>query len=111
MTPSWYLNASAKPERIFHDEQHVLDVRLAVNLGPLYRFGQLRITGLPPDLEAEARKVWTLNPGDPFNYEYPKDFSQAFFRTAGSGRFKYNVKMQKGSGENVMDFALAFEPR
>ncbi len=106
-----YLNASAKPERIFHDEQHVLDVRLVVSLGPLYKFGQLRITGLPPELEAEARKVWTLNPGDPFNYEYPNDFSQVFFRTVGSNKFKFKTKMQKGSGENVMDFALAFEPR
>ncbi len=106
-----YLNASAKPERIFHDEQRVLDVRLSVSLGPLYRFGQLRITGLTPELEAEARKVWSLNPGDPFNYEYPNDFSQVFFRTVGSTKFKFKTKMQKGSGENVMDFALAFEPR
>ncbi len=107
-----YLNAAAKPERVFHDEQHVLDVKLSVNLGPLSRFGQLQITGLAPDLEAQARKIWTLNPGDPFDYDYPRDFFQAFFRSVDSRQFKkFNVTSQKGAGENVMDFLLSFEPR
>ncbi len=106
-----YLHATAKPERVFHDEQHVLDVRLSINLGPFYKFGQLRITGLTPDLEAKARKMWGLNPGDPFDYDYTRDFLQTFFRSVDSRQFKkFDVKMQPSSGENVMDFALVFEP-
>jgi outer membrane protein assembly factor BamA len=107
-----YLHAAAKPERIFHDEQHVLDLKLSMNLGPFYKFGRLQITGLTPDLEAQARKIWSLTPGDPFDYDYPKDFVQAFFRSVDSRQFKkFDVKMQAGSSENVMDFALVFEPR
>jgi outer membrane protein assembly factor BamA len=107
-----YLNATAKPERILHDEQHVLDVRLSFNVGPFYRFGHLQITGLAPNLEAQARKIWSLNPGDPFDYDYPRDFFRAFFRSVDSRQFKkFNVNMQKGSGENVMDFMLTFEQR
>ncbi len=107
-----YLHASAKPERILNDERHVLDIKLPVNLGPLCKFGQVRITGLAPDLEAKARKIWSLNPGDPFDYEYPREFFQAFFRTVDSHQFKkFNYDMKQGVGENVMDFALVFEPR
>jgi outer membrane protein assembly factor BamA len=107
-----YLRAAAKPERIFHDEQHVLDLKLSINLGTFYKFGQLQITGLTPDLEATARKTWSLNPGDPFDYDYTRDFFQAFFRSVDSRQFKkFGAKMQPGSGENVMDFALVFEPR
>ena len=107
-----YLDARVNPERVLDDNRHILDLRISVNLGPLYRFGQLRITGLPPDLEAQARKIWRLNEGDPFDYDYPKDFFQAFFRSVDSRQFKkFNVKMQKSSRENVMDFAVFFEPR
>lgn len=107
-----YFHATAKPERILHDEQRVLDVKISFNLGSFYTFGQLRITGLTPDLEAKARKMWTLTPGAVFDYDYPRDFFPAFFRSVDSQRFKkFNVTMQKGSGENVMDFLLSFEPR
>ncbi len=107
-----YLNAAAKPERIFHDEQRILDIKLSLTMGPLFKFGQLQIAGLTPALEAQARKIWSMNPGDPFDYDYPKDFSQAFFRVVDGRQFKkFNVTMRKGTGDNVMDFALVFEPR
>jgi outer membrane protein assembly factor BamA len=107
-----YLNATAIPERIFHDYQHVLDLRLSFKLGPLYRFGQLQVVGLPPNLEAEARKTWNMKPGDPFDYDYPKDFFRAFSRSVDPRQFKkYGVSMKKGAGENIMDFTLTFDPR
>jgi len=106
------LDAAAKPERSFNDEQHILDLKLSINRGPLYRFGQLRITGLSPDLEARARKLWKMNTGDPFDYDYPRDFFPAFLRSVDSRQFKkYGVKMQNGTGERVKDFVLVFEPR
>jgi hypothetical protein len=81
-------------------------------MGPLFKFGQLQIAGLTPTLEAQARKIWSLNPGDPFDYDYPKDFSQTFFRAVDGRQFKkFSATMRKGTGENVMDFALVFEPR
>lgn len=107
-----YLDAAAKPERILDDEKHVLEVRISVNRGRLYRFGELQIVGLTPSLEAQARKIWKLNAGDPFDYDYPKNFFQAFFRIVDARQFKkFSVSMQKGSAEGVMDFKLVFEPR
>ena len=107
-----YLHAIANPERILHDDQHVLDLKVPFALGAFYTFGQLRITGLPPNLEAQARKMWALTPGAVFDYDYPRDFFPLFFRSVDSRQFKkFNVTTQKGSGENVMDFLLSFEPR
>jgi outer membrane protein assembly factor BamA len=107
-----YHRASARPERILHDDQHVLDVKIRFNLGQFHTFGQLRIAGLTPNQEAQARKVWSLAPGAAFDYDYPRDFFPAFFRSVDPQQFKkFNVTMQKGSGENVMDFLLTFEPR
>ncbi len=63
-----YFEAVGRPERVFHDETHVLDVRVIYNRGPLYHFGQLTIVGLPPNLEAKARTVWRHPPGDSHDY-------------------------------------------
>jgi len=107
-----YFHAAATAQRIYHDDQHILDLKISMNLGPIHKFGQLQITGLPPDLEAQARKTWSLKPGDPFDYDYPRDFLQSLFRSVDSRQFKkYSVKLQPGAGDNVMDFALIFEPR
>ncbi len=106
-----YFHAAAQTERVFQDNQHILDLKISMNLGPIHKFGQLLITGLPPDLEAQARKAWSFKPGDPFDYDYPRDFFQAFFHSVDSRQFKkYSVKLQPGAGDNVMDFALIFEP-
>ena len=90
----------------------MLDVRVSFNLGPLYRFGQLRITGLDPGLETQARKVWSLKPGDPFDFGYSGDFFRAFFESVDQRKFKkFNARSQPGTGDHVMDFTVVFEPK
>jgi outer membrane protein assembly factor BamA len=107
-----YFETRARPERVLHDDQRVLDVRITFYLGPLYRFGQLRITGLTPSLEAQARKVWRLQPGDPFDYAYPMDFLQAFFQSVDARQFKKaDPAMHRASAGPVMDITLVFELR
>ncbi|HLK20257.1 MAG TPA: POTRA domain-containing protein [Bryobacteraceae bacterium] len=107
-----YMRAAARPEKVLKDDQHVLDLRIPFFLGPIFTFGQLRIAGLPPNLEAQARKIWKMAPGSVFDYEYTNDFFPVFFRSVDPRQFKnYKVAMQKGSGENVMDFLVTFEPR
>jgi|GEM_PF-5017814 len=57
-----YLAATA------HSEPSVMDGRLNLKLvlepGPLYRFGELRIEGLDAQREKRARALWKLKPGD-----------------------------------------------
>jgi outer membrane protein assembly factor BamA len=106
-----YFDATAVPQRALHDAEQILDVNITFRMGPLYRFGQLTVVGLSPALEGQVRKHWKLQPGDPFDYDYPRDFFQSFFASVDSRQFKkYDVKMKKQDG-NKADFTLIFEPR
>jgi outer membrane protein insertion porin family len=107
-----YFDASSSSERVFHDDSHVLDVRISFHLGSFYHFGEVRFTGLSPALEAEAYKVWKLKPGDPYDYDYPRDFMPAFLQAVGGQHFKsYKVLTQKNNATHQADFTIAFEPR
>lgn len=106
-----YFTASAHPERIFHDGQLVLDVRIPFALGPMYRSGQLKIMGLTPEEEAKARKLWKLHPGDPYDYAYPDEFLKTFVQSVTPGQFKKFSSAAQQQADNVMDLTLLFEPR
>lgn len=106
-----YFNATAVPERNLDDSRRVLDLKVPFRLGPLYHFGQLSIAGLPAALEAQARNLWKLRPGDPFDYAYPSDFLALFSQAAKLERPPaMEIKMAPGKGEYVMDFTLVFRP-
>lgn len=106
-----YFTASARPERVFHDGQLVLDLRIPFSMGPLYRSGELKIIGLTPDQEAKARKLWKLQPGDPYDYEYPDDFLKTFVQSVAPGQFKKYSSATQQQPDHVMDFTLVFDPR
>jgi len=106
-----YLMASARPERVFHDDELVLDLRIPFALGPLFRSGQLKIIGLTPELEAKARKAWKLQPGDPYDFEYPDQFLQDFARSVVAGQFRKISSATEKQPDNVMDFTLLFQPK
>jgi outer membrane protein assembly factor BamA len=107
-----YMDAAGRPERILHDDERILELNISFRKGPLYHFGQLRIAGLAGELEGKARKIWTLNSGDPYDYAYAGDFFRAFAKTVDFRQFKkYDVKAQRGAGDHVMDVTLVFEPK
>jgi outer membrane protein assembly factor BamA len=107
-----YFEAAAKPERILHDDAHVLDVKVGFVTGPLYHFGQLHINGLKPELDAKVRKAWEKNPGDPYDYSYPGEFLRSLSKSVDLRQFKrYDVRTEKGPGDHMMDITLVFEPR
>jgi outer membrane protein assembly factor BamA len=107
-----YTDATARPERVLHDDERILELNISFYKGPLYRFGQLRIVGLSPDLEGRARKTWKLEPGSPYDYAYSTDFFREFSKSVDFRQFKkVDVKSQKGSGDHVMDVTLTFEPK
>jgi outer membrane protein assembly factor BamA len=107
-----YFDAVAKPDRVLHDDQRVLDIRISFYMGPLYHFGQLHIAGLTAALESQARKMWKHQPGDPFDYDYPRDFFRAFFASVDSRQFKkFAANLQNAPGDHIKDFTLVFEPR
>jgi len=52
-----FLETAAVPDRSYDDGAHILDLRIRINKGPLYHFGELRITGLSPEMEGKAFPV------------------------------------------------------
>jgi len=106
-----YFTASAHPERIFHDGQLVLDLKIPFALGPLYRTGQLKIMGLTPEQEAKVRKLWKLQPGAPYDYAYAAEFLKTFAQSEAPGQFKKFSSAAQKQADNVMDITLLFEPR
>ena len=103
-----YLKASAQPERIFHDDQLLLDLKVPFAMGPKFYAGPLSILGLAPDDEAKARKMWKLRIGDPYDYEYPAEFIRAFTASV-STQFRRVTPSTQQRANNVMDFMLIFE--
>jgi outer membrane translocation and assembly module TamA len=107
-----FFEAVATPDRLYDDPSHVLNLRIRIKKGPLYRFGEIRMTGLTAELEAQARTFWKPKTGDPYDYAYPPEFLQAFSRSADLRNFrKIDTKTRKRESDHVFDIELVFEAR
>ncbi|MEO8369761.1 MAG: hypothetical protein ABI806_11205 [Candidatus Solibacter sp.] len=107
-----YFQARSSDERSYDDTAHVLNLRVVVNKGPLYRWGEIRFTGLGGEVEAAARKVWKPRSGDPYDYGYPNEFLRDFSKVVNFGLFrKYEAVTTKGRGDFVMDMDVTFVAR
>ncbi len=51
-----------------------VDLVLTVAEGEAFRMGRLDFPGLPPDRADRLRKAWRLQPGEPFDPDYPAEF-------------------------------------
>ena len=107
-----YMLASARPERLFDDDKHVLSLRIAYNKGPLFRLGEVKFTGLDPNRVATAKSVWIAQSGQPFDYTYPRTFLKAFFQKVDFRSFKkYSEKTEMRKTEPVVDVTMVFESK
>jgi len=107
-----FFEAVATPDRLYDDSAHILNLRVRIKKGPLYRFGEIRMTGLGAELETQARASWKPKSGDPYDYAYPSEFLRAFSRSADLRGFrKIDAKTRRGAVDHVMDIELVFEPR
>lgn len=71
---SGFMRADANVERVIHDKSKTVDLIIHVNQGPQFVFGALTIEGLDLNAEAAIKKLWGLQPGKPFNGDYPDYF-------------------------------------
>lgn len=105
-----FLEALASPDRSYDDERHLLHLTVRLKKGPMFRFGQIAFHGLNAQLDAQARKLWLMKPGDPYDYAYGREFLEAFSRIVDFRRFrKYDINARKGAGDHVMDVDVVFE--
>ncbi len=69
-----YLRAQTSIERAIHDKTKIVDLTIRINDGPQFSFGKLTIEGLDLNGEAAIKKLWGLQPGKPFDADYPDYF-------------------------------------
>ncbi len=105
-----YLDATARTDRNFDDQDHVLNVKVVFRTGPLYHFGQVSFTGLPPNLESTARNTWSRSNADAYDIRYPEVFMHDFSKQADLREFKYKVESSKKANATV-DMNLVFTPK
>lgn len=107
-----YLDTTVSAERSFDHAARLLDLRIRIRPGPLYRFGSVRVSGLSPVLEKRALLLWQPKPGDPYDPTYAHVFFQSFFQSVDARSFrKYDAETQKRPSENVIDVHLVFQGR
>jgi outer membrane protein assembly factor BamA len=69
-----YLKAKVAVERQIRDKTKSVDLVFKQDAGEVFTFGALKIVGLDITSEPEIRKIWALQPGRPFNADYPQFF-------------------------------------
>jgi outer membrane protein assembly factor BamA len=69
-----YLRVTTDLQRDVNDTAHTADITVAVDLGPQFRMGKLKIEGLDIIGEPAIRKVWGMKEGAPYKESYPDQF-------------------------------------
>lgn len=106
-----YLQARAKIDRKLQPNQTV-DVEIAVDRGPLFRFGELRITGLDPSTVARIKPLWKLAGGAPMRESYPATFLKEATDAGllGTRSFDASIRIEPRPGsQDIVDVVLAFK--
>jgi outer membrane protein insertion porin family len=109
MHRSGYIQVTSQVKRDVHDAEKTVDVTIAVTPGPQFVMGKLDIVNLDIETEPVIRKLWGLQPGKPFNTDYPQHFldrvkEQGLFDNLKSMRQETKVNQK----ENTVDVTLYF---
>jgi outer membrane protein insertion porin family len=104
-----YMEVQGSTDRTIDDKEHVVDVVLQFETGPLFIMGKLNIEGLDLNGEPAVRKLWGVQEGKPFNATYP-DYFLARIRENGMfdglGATKASTKIDDLT--HVVDVTLNF---
>jgi hypothetical protein len=101
-----YLAATARQENIAADGR--LNLRVVMEMGPLYRFGELLIEGLPEQGEKRARALWKLKPGDAAGAAVLENWIRLVFEKRIPARDKVERQWKQRQDQAVADAVVAF---
>ena len=104
-----YIRSTSEVKRDVHDTEKTIDVTIQVTPGPQFAMGKLDIINLDIETEPVIRKLWGLQPGKPFNTDYPQHFldrvkEQGIFDNLKATRAETKVNQK----ENTVDVTLYF---
>jgi outer membrane protein assembly factor BamA len=103
-----YLSPHGNPNRIFHDETGMVDLRVDVQRGARFYFGTLEIQGLNAKEIETAQDMWELRPGAPLDGPYLDDYVGKVFSLAHSSKRNVNREMNVRQPGNLVDVVLKF---
>jgi outer membrane protein insertion porin family len=104
-----YTKAAMHVDRHPDDQKKTVALVIKPEPGPQYFFGKLTIQGLDILTEPQVRKIWTLQPGKPFNADYPEYFlEQVRERGLFDGLGKTRSSVQVDEEHRIADVTLSF---
>jgi outer membrane protein assembly factor BamA len=103
-----YLSPQGNPNRIFHDDTGMVDVRVEVRRGARFYFGTLEIQGLGAKETETAQDMWELRPGAPLDGVYLDDYVAKVFSQARVSKHSIDREMNVRQPGNLVDVVLKF---
>jgi outer membrane protein assembly factor BamA len=70
-----YMTVQINPDAQLNEEKSTVHYDLNIVEGDLYKMGELEILGLDTQATARLQAAWTLREGQPYNADYPKQFT------------------------------------
>src|SRR5579883_31520 len=108
MHHSGYLQANSSVKRDIDDQNKKISIVIDVKPGPLFTLGKLEIVGLDIESEPVIRKMWTLQPGKPFNDSYPEHFLNRIKQGGVFDNLKTTRSETKINADHTVDVTLYF---
>lgn len=107
-----FLDARVTTDKQMDEAKKTVEFFLVVAAGPQYTFGKLTVNGLGLDGEAAIRKLWSVNPGDPFPEGYGDYFlrkvkDEGFFDNLGETKAKPDIDAASHVVNMTLDFQTA----
>jgi outer membrane protein insertion porin family len=104
-----YMHSQTRVERQIHDSEKTVDVTFVSTPGRQFKMGTLKVKGLDVVTEPVIRKLWTMQPGGPYNADYPKMFldrvkEDGYFDNLTSTRFTQEVDEKTGKVDVTLYF-------
>ena len=110
-----YLRAATSVARDIHDEDHTVNLTINVDRGSQFTLRKLDIQGLDLIGEPAVRKMWKLEPGQPFQDGYPEAFlsrvrEEGIFDNLGKTRAESNIDEATHTVDVTLFFSGAGTP-
>jgi outer membrane protein insertion porin family len=110
-----YLRAATSLVRDIHDEDHTVNLTVNVDRGPQFTLRKLDIQGLDLIGEPAVRKMWKIEPGQPFQDGYPEAFlsrvrEEGIFDNLGKTRAESNIDEATHTVDVTLFFSGAGTP-
>jgi outer membrane protein insertion porin family len=104
-----YLRAQTSVVRDIHDQDHTVNLTVNIDRGPQFTLGKLTVQGLDLIGEPAIRKMWKIEPGQPFQDGYPEAFlnrvrDEGMFDNLGKTRAETNID----ENTHIVDVTLFF---